>query len=550
MLLLECGKIKKYFGDRLVLDLESLQIYADDRIGVVGPNGAGKTTLLNILSQRLEPDEGWVKLYTRCTYVSQLEPPEQKKIRPELASKFGVPTVWHETMSGGEKTRFKLAAGFAADCPLLFADEPTSNLDLEGIELLEKRLAEYQGALVLVAHDRSLLDRLCNKILEVEYGKVKLYNGNYSAYRQQKEEEKARAQFEYEQYISEKKRLERAAIERRQKARALKKTPKRMGNSEARLHKMGNQKAKAALERAVKSIEARIERLPVKEKPRKQEVIKLDMPSVKQIHSKVLVEGHNLNKSFGEKIIFQDAEFIITNGTKVALLGPNGCGKTTLLKMIVNREAGIRIAPEAAIGYFSQEMDILDEERTILENVMADSIYGETFARTLLSRLLFKRDDVFKRVAVLSGGERVKVSFAKIILKDLNLLILDEPTNYLDLNSLEVVEEVLREYDQTLLLVSHDRRLISAVADQIMTIENGKIKTFHGTYEEFLAREKVALKQEGEEVKKQIAVLENRLSAIIGRLAMPAKNDDLGALDQEYHAVLAELKKLKARMEN
>ncbi|HHW11762.1 MAG TPA: ABC-F type ribosomal protection protein [Firmicutes bacterium] len=550
MLLLECGKIKKYFGDRLVLDLESLQIYADDRIGVVGPNGAGKTTLLNILSQRLEPDEGWVKLYTRCTYVSQLEPPEQKKIRPELASKFGVPTVWHETMSGGEKTRFKLAAGFAADCPLLFADEPTSNLDLEGIELLEKRLAEYQGALVLVAHDRSLLDRLCNKILEVEYGKVKLYNGNYSAYRQQKEEERARTQFEYEQYISEKKRLERAAIERRQKARALKKTPKRMGNSEARLHKMGNQKAKAALERAVKSIEARIERLPVKEKPRKQEVIKLDMPSVKQIHSKVLVEGHNLNKSFGEKIIFQDAEFIITNGAKVALLGPNGCGKTTLLKMIVNREAGIRIAPEAAIGYFSQEMDILDEERTILENVMADSIYGETFARTLLSRLLFKRDDVFKRVAVLSGGERVKVSFAKIILKDLNLLILDEPTNYLDLNSLEVVEEVLREYDQTLLLVSHDRRLISAVADQIMTIENGKIKTFHGTYEEFLAREKEALKQEGEEVKKQIAVLENRLSAIIGRLAMPAKNDDLGALDQEYHAVLAELKKLKARMEN
>lgn len=549
-MLLECGKIKKYFGDRLVLDLESLQIYADDRIGVVGPNGAGKTTLLNILSQRLEPDEGWVKLYTRCTYVSQLEPPEQKKIRPELASKFGVPTVWHETMSGGEKTRFKLAAGFAADCPLLFADEPTSNLDLEGIELLEKRLAEYQGALVLVAHDRSLLERLCNKILEVEYGKVKLYNGNYSAYRQQKEEEKARAQFEYEQYISEKKRLERAAIERRQKARALKKTPKRMGNSEARLHKMGNQKAKAALERAVKSIEARIERLPVKEKPRKQEVIKLDMPSVKQIHSKVLVEGHNLNKSFGEKIIFQDAEFIITNGTKVALLGPNGCGKTTLLKMIVNREAGIRIAPEAAIGYFSQEMDILDEERTILENVMADSIYDETFARTLLSRLLFKRDDVFKRVAVLSGGERVKVSFAKIILKDLNLLIMDEPTNYLDLNSLEVVEEVLREYDQTLLLVSHDRRLISAVADQIMTIENGKIKTFHGTYEEFLAREKVALKQEGEEVKKQIAVLENRLSAIIGRLAMPAKNDDLGALDQEYHAVLAELKKLKARMEN
>ena len=149
--------------------MESLQIYSDDRIGVVGANGAGKTTLLNILSQRLEPDEGWVKLYTKIAYVSQLEPPEQKRISLEMASKFGVATIWDETMSGGEKNRFKLAASFEADCPLLFADEPTSNVDLEGIELLERRLVEYHGALVIVAHDRSFLDRLCNKILEVEH---------------------------------------------------------------------------------------------------------------------------------------------------------------------------------------------------------------------------------------------------------------------------------------------------------------------------------------------------------------------------------------------
>lgn len=530
--------------------MESLQIYSDDRIGVVGANGAGKTTLLNILSQRLEPDEGWVKLYTKIAYVSQLEPPEQKRISLEMASKFGVATIWDETMSGGEKNRFKLAASFEADCPLLFADEPTSNVDLEGIELLERRLVEYHGALVIVAHDRSFLDRLCNKILEVEHGKVKLYSGNYSAYSAQKAEERARAQFEYEQYINEKRRLERVAIERRQKARSIKKAPKRMGNSEARLHKMGNQKAKAALERSVKSVEARIERLPVKEKPRKQAVIKLDLPEIKQIHSKVIVEGHNLNKSYGEKVIFKNAEFAIANGAKVALIGPNGCGKTTLLRMIMKREAGIRIAPGAAIGYFSQEMSILDEDLTILENVMAASIYDEGFARTLLSRLLFKRDDVFKRVAVLSGGERVKVSFAKMVLKELNLLILDEPTNYLDLNSLDVVEEVLREYDQTLLLVSHDRRLISSVADHIMTIENFQIKNFQGTFEEYLAWKKAVPKQGLEEIKKQIFLLENRLSDIIGRLSMPSKDDDPEALDQEYHAVLAELKNLKAKLES
>ena len=548
ILLLECSKIKKFFGGRLVVDLESLRIYSDDRIGMVGPNGAGKTTLLKILSHRLEPDEGWVTRSTKCAYVSQLDPPEKKIISPEMSSKFGVGTFWNEQMSGGEKTRFKLAASFDAHCPLLFADEPTSNLDLEGIELLERRLAEYQGAFVLIAHDRSFLDRLCNKILEVENGKVKLYNGNYSAYRAQKAEERARAQFEYEQYISEKKRLERVAIERRQKARAIKKAPNRMGPSEARLHKMGSQKAKAALERSVKSIETRIKQLVVKEKPRKEEIIKLDIPEAGKLYSKVVIEGHHLNKSYGDLVIFEDAEFIITNGAKVALLGPNGCGKTTLFKMIMNQEAGISIAPGAEIGYFSQEMSILDENLTILDNVMAESRYEESFARTLLARLLLKRDDVFKPVGVLSGGERVKVSFAKMLLKGLNLLLLDEPTNYLDLNSLEVVEEVLREFDQTLLLVSHDRRLISAVADQIMTIEDHKIKIFPGTYEEFLAHKNTVLDQQGEEeIKAQINLLENRLAGIVGRLSLPSPQDDLEALDEEYYAVLGELNKLKAR---
>jgi len=159
-----------------------------------------------------------------------------------------------------------------------------------------------------------------------------------------------------------------------------------------------------------------------------------------------------------------------------------------------------------------------------------------------------KRDDVFKPVGVLSGGERVKVSFAKMLLKDLNLLILDEPTNYLDLKSLEVVEEVLRECDQTLLLVSHDRRLISAVADQIMTIEQHKIKTFLGTYEEFLAQKQAASSQKGEEeIKAQINLLENRLAEIVGRLSMPSPQDDRQALDEEYHAVLRELKQLRAK---
>jgi macrolide transport system ATP-binding/permease protein len=432
--------------------------------------------LINILSQRLEPDEGWVKLNGRCSYVSQLEPPKNKRISLEMASKFGVASIWSETMSGGEKTRFKLAESFGNDSLVLFADEPTSNIDMEGIEFLENRFAEYQGGIVLISHDRSFLDKLCNKILEIDEGKIKLFRGNYSAYRMQKDEESKRARFEFEQYINEKKRLEEVVIDLKQKVKSIKKTPKRMGNSEARLHKMGNQKAKANLDQAVKSTETRIEHLNVKEKPREQELIKLDIAASTKVHSKVIIEGKNIYKVFGDKVIFKDAEFTIKNNSKVALMGPNGCGKSTLLKSIMNKDLSIKIAPGAKIGYFSQDLSILDENLTLLENVMRESIYQETFVRTLLARLLFRRKDVYKKVSVLSGGERVKVSFAKILCQDNNLLILDEPTNYMDIYSLEVIEEALRDYDRTLLFVSHDRRLLSTVADHIMAVEDYKIK--------------------------------------------------------------------------
>jgi len=534
----------------LIVALDRLNIYSEDRIGVVGPNGAGKTTLVNILSQRLAPDEGWVKLYGKYAYVSQLEPPARKTIGPELAAKFGVPARWDDKLSGGEKTRFKLAQCFETDSLLLFADEPTANMDLEGIELLEKRLAEYQGALVLIAHDRDFLDKLCNKILEVENGRIKLYNGNYSAYRGEKDRERAWAQFEYEQYLREKKRLEQVAYNLKEKVKSIKGPPKRMGNSEARLHKkMGGQKAKATLERAIKNVEARIRHLEVKEKPAEQRAIKLDLDVAGELHNKVIIEGQHLQKSFGAKVILNDAGFVITNGDKVALIGPNGCGKSTLLQMIMNREAGIRVAPGAKIGYFSQDLSILDESRTILENVLAGSRYGETDVRILLARLLFKGDEVHKKVAVLSGGERVKVSLAKILCQEINLLILDEPTNYLDLSALTVLEEELCSFDRTLLFVSHDRRLISTVANRIMTIENGKIRLFAGGYQEYLRKKQQAPEDDLEEVKKEISLLENRLSELISRLSMPTRKDDVEALDREYQAVLGELKRLKAKVE-
>ena len=550
MLLIEGNNIKKSFADRQILDIENLKIYSEDRIGIVGVNGVGKTTLINILCKRLEPDEGYIKIYGNYSYISQLEGPENLRISDEMASKFNISHTWTDNMSGGEKTRFKLAQALSENSPLVFADEPTSNIDIEGIELLERSFQEYKGALVLISHDRRFLDKLCNKIIELEDGKIKIYKGNYSDYIEQKAKEKERAQFEYEEYVKEKKRLQNIIIDTKQKVKSMKKTPKRMGNSEARLHKMGNQKAKANLDKAARALEKRIEHLEVKEKPREEEIITLDIKESSKLHSKIVMEGKNISKSFGKKVIFNNAEFSIFNNSKVALLGPNGCGKSTLIKMIMNEndDKFIKVAKGAKIGYFSQDMSILNEDLTIIENVMEESIYDETFARILLAGLLIKREDIYKKVRVLSGGEKVKVSFAKMLLKDINLLILDEPTNYIDINSLEVVEKVLKDYKGTILFVSHDRRFIEALADTIMTIENYKINMFRGNYKEYLASKKQAKNDSKKDIKNQIFILQNRITEVIGRLSMPSKKDKVEELDKEYKELLAKLKELKSRI--
>lgn len=543
MLVIESGNIKKFYGDRLVLDIDKLNIYSEDRIGVVGVNGVGKTTLINILSKRIDPDEGWVKLRGKTEYISQLDEPEVYEISSEMASKFGVHRLWNENMSGGEKTRFKIAKVLENESILIFADEPTSNMDIEGIELAEKMLTEYKGGLIIISHDRSFLDKLCNKIIELEGGKIKIYEGNYSDYSRQKLHDKERAQFEYEEYIKEKKRLEGVIADTKQKAGSIKRPPNRMGNSEARLHKMGGQKAKANLDRKIRNVEKRIEHLEVKEKPKKISKINIDIMPSDDIYSKIIIEGKKVNKSFGNKIIFKDAEFSIYNGSKVALIGPNGCGKTTLIKMIMDRDNSIRLSKGARIGYFSQDMSILNNNLSIIDNVMESSIYPENFARLLLARLLFKGDEVYKKVGVLSGGEQIKVSFAKILLQDINLLILDEPTNYLDINSLEVMEDTLKDYDRTLLFVSHDRSLITKVATQIMTVENYKIKCFNGTYAEF--HEKQNKQKQNGDISMEIILLENRLSQILGRLSMQLKKEELEALDKEYLEISDKLKELR-----
>lgn len=544
MLVLHARNIEKYYGDRRIIELDDLEVFSKDRIGIVGMNGAGKTTLLDILAGTLEPDSGVVECYTEISYIRQFEAGEGAP-DPKVLKEFGIQNIEHETMSGGEVTRLKISRALGAAKGILFADEPTSNLDIKGIELLQSKLLQNEGAVILISHDRELLDAVCTRIIEIEDGKVKKYKGNYSEYRRQKELERKRQLFEYEQYTSEKKRLESTLMEREVHAAAIRKTPKRMGNSEARLHKRKSTEIQKKLRQAVTSMETRLEKLEIKEKPKDEIEIKMELRQVENPVSKTLIRGRGIHVRFGKRVLLEDASFEINNGSKTALIGENGAGKTTLIKRIIqghdtiNRTLGVRI------GYFDQMLAILKSDKTVLENVMESSIQREHIVRTILARLLFKREEVFKKVEVLSGGEKVKVAIAKLITSDVNLLILDEPTNYLDLLSTEALQSLLREYEGTVLMVSHDRRFIDQVATKLLILENKKLTSFegnYGQYQQWLEERK----KPNNNIEMEKLTLQMRLAQITSRLSLPSKEDNMEELDRQFKEITHKLRELRS----
>ena len=541
-MLLELNHIVKYVGDRCLFRVDTLKINSGEKIGLIGCNGTGKSTLLGIMAGTVRPDEGYVKRNGTVSFVPQMEfaAPMDRIIDPSVARQFAVAGNYTDFMSGGEKTRYKIASALSEPAALLLADEPSANLDIGGTELIQNKLQSFFGALVIVSHDRQLLDTVCNVIWEIEAGRVKIYSGNYTHFLIQKRADRKRQEREYESYIRDKRDLETAILDRKARSTSTRQVPKRMGNSEARLHKMGNQKARASLDNAVKAMESRLGKLVVKEKPQYNRPATFDLVNTNEFHSKEVVRGIGIHKEFERRTVFHEADFLLLSGQKVALIGPNGCGKTTLLKMILARDEQIFVSPKAKIGYFAQEMDKLDLSCSILDNVMTTSACSEGQVRLLLARLLFRREDVFKSVGVLSGGERTRVSLAKIIAGDFNVLFLDEPTNFLDLPSLEALEDVLADYQGTLLFVSHDRQFIDKVATHLMRIESGKLQYFQGNYHQYLT----ARQEQTSTVSDNKMVLGYRLSEILSQLSVAKDKKETAKLEQEYREILPLIKKL------
>jgi len=520
MILLEALNIKHHIQDRLLFDIERLVVYKNDRIGLVGPNGSGKTTLLNILAGKILPEQGTIHSYAQCELLPQLKHVDATK-------------------SGGEVTQTYINDAVVKAPELLLADEPTTHLDREHIEWLEKKLNQWKGAFVVVSHDRAFLDSLCTTIWEIRDGKVKEYKGNYSDYAEQKELERRQQKLAYEVYEKKKQQLEESLRLKKQKADRATKAPKKVSPSEAKITgaKPYFAKKQKKLQKAAKAMEKRLERLEKVEKVRETPPIKMNLPHTDTFKDRIIIRVQDVEGKIDNRVLWKSTRFHIRGGEKLAIVGPNGCGKTTLVKKLINQDEGIIISPSVKMGYFSQNLNILDVNKSILQNVRSTSIQDETVIRTVLARLHFFRDDVYKPVGVLSGGERVKTALAKVLLSDINTLILDEPTNFLDIEALDALESLLQEYEGTVIFVSHDRRLIENVATRVLLFENKAITLFDGTYKQYEQSKQQKTRNNDEEKR---LLIEMKISEVLSRLSIDPSED----LEKEFQKLLAEKRRL------
>ena len=481
-LYLSADHITVSFGERKLFDLDRLRIYEGDRVGLVGLNGSGKTTLLRLLSGELQPDEGSVKRFCTPFFFRQFADAPESGASAEALSRLGVLSLQGQpAVSGGEAGRLRLAEVFSADRAFLLLDEPTSNLDRDGIRLLDERLRSIQ-TLVLVSHDRTLLNHQCNRILEIEQGVITEYAGCYDDYVRQKQQARARAMTEYEQYTEEISRLKNVYQKKKEKARQLERRPRGISSSDAKVreftasHRSPASKSQM-LERSARNIQQRMDHMEVKEKPRELPVIRPDFQLTDPPQNRIILQAEHLSFAYPNgRVIFDDADFRLSRGSRAAVLGANGAGKTTLFRLIQQGDL-IRSVPKARFGFFHQDLSGLREKDTVLESVMRDSVQKEGVARSVLARLLFSARDIAKPVRVLSGGEKIRLCFARLFTGAANVLILDEPTNYLDIPSVEALERLFSEYEGTMLFASHDEAFVSAVATERMIITDCKIRT-------------------------------------------------------------------------
>jgi len=567
MMVLEVSDLAKEYDGNPLFQGVSFKLAGGEKVGLVGANGSGKSTLLKILVGEIPPDHGsymWIDESLTRAYLPQQElwlagvslEEQLGEASDEMLSRCGITRALVRLpagkLSGGEKVRAALAKALTGRPYVLLLDEPTNHLDMPGLRWLEALIKSYPCTVLVVSHDRYFLDAVATRILEVGDGSLRSYPGNYSAYAAQRRTEREHELEEYRRYIKERKRLETAMSRQVQWAEAAHR------DAEDAKHEMKGAevfyRSKAAgMMRRAKAIRARIERMKV-EKPEKERRIRLRIDGSSGV-GKNLVLAQDLGFSYdGERWLFRDSSFFIQRNDRAVVTGPNGSGKTTLLRLVMGdldpTEGNLYVAPLVTAS-LNQEAEGLDPAKTVLEEVSGNSAADQPGVRALLGCLLFSGEDVWKKVRVLSAGEKVRLALAKILLGPSNLLVLDEPTNGLDLESRECVEDALGEYSGTMVVVSHDRYLLERLGTRVLSIEDGRIGHFPGTYNEFTGsagrrtagpgREGPATST-GKPASEQELVLQTRLAGLSAELA--SRPGD-GNLAEEFIRTSRELRALR-----
>jgi len=532
MIVLNIEHLKKSYGAEMVLEDIHFDIKDNERVGLIGRNGAGKTTVFRVICGQEDPSEGFIHKAkgVRVGYLEQIPQwPENMTVKQTLMSAFSdltemqnklhqmesdmgtvtgdaLETLMHdyaevqkkyeihggyeideklgrivtglkvtsfleqsfETLSGGEKTRAMLGRLLLEAPDLLLLDEPTNHLDVESVEWLEGFLREYKGAVVIVSHDRYFLDRTVTRIVEIEKKVSKEWIGNYSEFMNQKDEW---LRLQLKAYLNQQKKI------------------RAMEEAVARFRQWGTNADSEAMFIKAKAMEKRIDRLEKVDKPFEDKSgIKMSFDSSGRTGKEVLTM-ESIAAGYDGMRLFENVDLDLRYQERVALVGRNGIGKSTLFKLILDEQEPMdgtfKLGARVKMGYLAQDIEFEDPERTVLSFFNAETGYNEGPCRSRLARFLFVGEDVFKKVATLSGGEKVRLKLCLMMEQGINFLIMDEPTNHVDIPSREMLELALENFDGTILFISHDRYLINRIANRIVDLSPTGLDSFDGGYEAF-----------------------------------------------------------------
>ena len=523
MIEISLNKINKSYGFNNVLNNLSFDVKTNERVALIGSNGCGKTTTLKIIMGIESYDSGNISIRkeSKIGYLTQMPPKEDDnvsaksvylrgvqelidlenkisdfvenmssnekdiKLLDKLQEEFRISGGYslkekiekirngfkitnellnreYNKLSGGEKTLINLASIILSNPDILLLDEPTNHLDIDTLEWFEEYLSSYNGTVVIISHDRYFLDRTVNKIIEIENGNANIYHGNYSYYL--KESEK-RLMIEFQNYKNQQKEIKalKEAIER---------------------YKVWGAKSDNPMFfRRAKAIETRLEKMEVIEKSKTKSELRINLNVEDRTSNRVMVIS-NLDLKIGNKELLRNSHMEVYYKERVCLMGKNGAGKTTLIKNILNNtHDNIKLGTNIKIGYIPQEIRFDNEDLTIYEHMRKIFVGSESELRSKLNQFYFTADNIDKKVKNLSGGEKVRLKLLELILKNANFLILDEPTNHIDIDTREILEESLLAYDGTILFISHDRYFINKIATKIVMIENKEMITYNGNYD-------------------------------------------------------------------